>query len=329
MPTKTMRQALIDAQAEELSKDSAVMIWGENIEGVGGGFMVTSGLSAEFPGRVKDAPLAETVIAGAAVGAAYCGMRPIVEIMFADFALVCFDEIANKMAKMRYGYGAYDDIKLPIVVRMKTGGYASLGTEHSQTPTGYFMHTPGIKIAYPTTPYDAKGLLKTAVTDNNPVIFMEHIFHYGVRGEVPEEEYFIPFGEASVRREGKDITVVAIGYMVDLALEAAEKLEGEGLDVEVIDPRTLEPFDLDTVMRSVEKTGRVVVVDEDVLRCGVTGEILIQIYERLTEEGKSPIPMGRVAAANVPIPYSPALEKEVLPSTESIVEGIRKILKSG
>jgi pyruvate dehydrogenase E1 component beta subunit len=326
MPVKTMRQALIDAQAEELSKDSSVMIWGENIEGVGGGFMVTSGLSDEFPGRVKDSPLAETVIAGAAVGAAYCGMRPIVEIMFADFALVCFDEIANKMAKMRYGYGAYDDIKLPIVVRMKTGGYATLGMEHSQTPTGYFMHTPGIKIAYPTTPYDAKGLLKTAVKDNNPVVFLEHIFHYGVKGDVPEEEYFVPFGEANIRREGKDVTVVAIGYMVDLALEAATKLEGEGVDVEVIDPRTIEPLDMDTIMSSLEKTGKVVVVDEDVLRCGVTGEILIQVYERLVDAGKSPVPMVRVAAANVPIPYSPALEKEVLPSAESIVDGIQKVL---
>jgi pyruvate dehydrogenase E1 component beta subunit len=329
MPVKTMRQALIEAQAEELAKDSAVMIWGENIEGLGGGFMVTSGLSEEFPGRVKDAPLAETVIAGAAVGAAYCGMRPIVEIMFADFALVCFDEIASKMAKMRYGYGAYDDIKLPIVVRMKTGGYTSLGSEHSQTPTGYFMHTPGLKIAYPTTPYDAKGLLKTAVQDNNPVVFLEHILHYGKKGEVPEGEYFVPFGEAAIRREGKDVTVVAIGYMVDLALEAAQELDGEGVSVEVIDPRTLEPLDMDTIMTSVEKTGRVVVVDEDVIRCGVTGEILIQIYERYRDMGKQIVPMERVAAANVPIPYSPTLEKEVLPSSASIVDGIRKVLKFG
>lgn len=327
MPSKTMRQALIEAQAEELAKDSAVMIWGENIEGIGGGFMVTSGLSEEFPGRVKDAPLAETVIAGAAVGAAYCGMRPIVEIMFADFAMVCFDEIASKMAKMRYGYGAYDDIKLPIVVRMKTGGYASMGSEHSQTPTGYFMHTPGLKIAYPTTPYDAKGLLKTAVKDNNPVVFLEHIFHYGKKGDVPDEEYFIPFGEAAIRREGKDVTLVAVGYMVDLALEAAQELEDDGVEVEVIDPRTLEPLDMDTIMSSVEMTGRVVVVDEDVLRCGVTGEILIQVYERLVDAGKPPVPMARVAAANVPIPYSPTLEKEVLPSAASIVDGIRRVLK--
>jgi len=326
MPNMSMREALIQAQAEELSQDASVMIWGENIEGVGGGFMVTTGLSDEFPGRVKDTPLAETAIAGSAVGAAYCGMRPIIEIMFADFAAVCFDEIANKMAKLRYTYGAYDDFKLPIVVRMKVGGYAGLGAEHSQTMTGYFMHTPGLKIAFPTTAYDAKGMLKTAVRDDNPVLFLEHILHYGKKEDVPEEEYFVPFGEAKIRREGDDVTVVAVGYMVDLSLQAAEELEGEGISVEVIDPRTLEPLDMETIMDSVRKTGRIVAVDEDVIRCGVSGEILMQVYERRRKAGELVVPMARVGAANVPIPYSPVLETEVLPSTEKIIAAIQEVL---
>jgi pyruvate dehydrogenase E1 component beta subunit len=326
MAELNMREALIRAQAEELANDSSVMIWGENIEGVGGGFMVTSGLSDEFPGRVVDTPLAETVIAGSAVGAAVCGLRPIIEIMFADFAAVCFDEITNKMGKIRYTYGAYEDFKLPIVVRMKVGGYVGLGSEHSQTMTGYFMHTPGLKIAFPTTAYDAKGLLKTAVRDNNPVIFLEHILHYGKKGEVPEEDYFIPFGEAAISREGTDVSIVAIGYMVDLALTAAEELEKEGISAEVIDPRTLEPLDMGTILTSVDKTGRVVVVDEDVLRCGVPGEILMQIYEQRRGDGKSTVPMARVAAANVPIPYSEKYELDVLPTPEKIIEAVREVL---
>lgn len=326
MAITSMREALIQAQAEELSRDSSVMIWGENIEGVGGGFMVTTGLSDEFPGRVKDTPLAETAIAGSAVGAAYCGMRPIIEIMFADFAAVCFDEITNKMAKLRYAYGGYDDFKLPIVVRMKVGGYVGLGAEHSQTMTGYFMHTPGLKIAFPTTAYDAKGMLKTAVRDDNPVLFLEHILHYGQKGEVPEEEYFVPFGEAAIRREGAHVTVVAVGHMVDLSLKAAAELEKEGVGLEVIDPRTLEPLDMETILGSVDQTGRIVVVDEDVIRCGVPGEILMQVYERRREAGKETVPMARVGAANVPIPYSPVLEKEVLPSTEKIIEAVRQVL---
>lgn len=188
------------------------------------------------------------------------------------------------------------------------------------------MHTPGLKIAFPTTAYDAKGLFKTAVRDNNPVLFLEHILHYGMKGEVPEEEYFIPFGEASIRREGTDVTIVAIGYMVDLALTAAEELEKDGVSVEVIDPRTLEPLDMDTILGSVDKTGRVVVVDEDVLRCGVPGEILMQIYEHRRITGEPPVAMARVGAASVPIPYSETHELEVLPTTEKIIKAIREVL---
>src|SRR3972149_3634657 len=243
----TMREALNQALAEEMERDPTVYLWGENIEGVGGGFMITSGLSDRFGERVRDTPLAETAIAGASVGAAYCGLRPVIEIMFADFAFVCMDEIVNKMAKLRYGYGAYDDFKLAIVVRMKVGGYVALGSEHSQTPLAHFMHTPGLKIAFPTTPYDAKGMFKTAVRDDNPVLFFEHVLHYGAKGEVPDGEDLVPFGKANVRREGTDGTVVAIGYMVDLALGVAEELGKEGVSLEVIDPRTLEPFDLETI----------------------------------------------------------------------------------
>lgn len=326
MPKISMREAIIQAQREELENDPMVCIWGENVEGVGGGFMLTTGLSDEFGERVKDTPLAEAVIAGAAVGAAFCGLRPIAELMFADFSYIAMDELVNKMGKLRYGYGGYDDFKLPIVVRMKVGGYTSLGSEHSQTPLAHFMHAPGLKIAFPTTAYDAKGLLKTAIRDNNPVIFLEHILHYGVRGEVPEEEYFIPLGEARVRREGSDVTVIAIGYMVDMALGVAEEMGKEGISLEVIDPRTLEPLDMDTIMTSVEKTGRVVLVDEDVTRCGVPAEIYMQICERLQDAGKPLIPMARVGAANVPIPYAPVLEQAVLPSPDKIIAAVQKVL---
>jgi len=326
MPEINMRQALNQALREELLNDPSVHIWGENVEGVGGGFLITMGLSDEFGDRVKDSPLAETAIVGTAVGAAYAGLRPVVELMFADFAFICMDEIVNKMAKVRYSYGAYGDVKLPIVVRMKVGGYFAQSSEHSQTPLAHFMHAPGLKLVFPTTPHEAKGLLKTAIREDNPVLFFEHILHYGTKGEVPEKEYFIPFGEANIRREGSDVTVVAIGYMVDLALEAADALAEEGISLEVIDPRTLEPLDLDTIMASIEKTGRVVVVDEDVIRCGVPAEILMQIYERLTGGGKVPVPMARVGAANTPIPYSPELEKAVLPSASKIIEAVKKVL---
>jgi pyruvate/2-oxoglutarate/acetoin dehydrogenase E1 component len=209
---------------------------------------------------------------------------------------------------------------------MKVGGYVSLGPEHSQTPLAHFMHTPGLKLAFPTTPYDAKGIFKTAVRDDNPVLFFEHVLHYGAKGEVPDSEYLVPFGKANVRRGGTDVTVVAIGYMVDLSLTVAEELGKEGISLEVIDPRTLEPFDLGTILRSVEKTGRLVVVDEDVTCCGVPAEILVQVYEHRAQGGLPPVPMARVGATNVPIPYSPVLEKEVLPSAERIGGAVRKVL---
>jgi len=326
MPRITMREALNQALAEEMERDPTVCLWGENIEGVGGGFMITSGLSDRFGERVRDTPLAETAIAGASVGAAYCGLRPVIEIMFADFAFVCMDELVNKMAKLRYCNGAHDPFRFPIVVRMKVGGYAGLGSEHSQTPLAHFMHTPGLKLAFPTIPYDAKGMLKAAIRDDNPVLFFEHLLHYGLKGEIPDVEYLVPLGKASVRRGGDDVTVIAIGYMVDMALQAAEAMEKEGVTLEVIDLRSLEPLDMETIMQSVMKTGRVVAVDEDVMRCGAPAEILMQVYEQMREWGKPPVPMARVAAANVPIPYSPPLEKAVLPSVERIVSAVHAVL---
>jgi pyruvate/2-oxoglutarate/acetoin dehydrogenase E1 component len=322
----SMREALREAMREEMLRDPTVYIWGENVEGIGGGFAICSNLSDEFGERVKDSPLAEAVIAGSAVGAAFTGLRPIVEIMFSDFAFVCGDELFHKMAKSTYIFDGQDGFCLPIVVRMKTGGYVSIAAEHSQTPLAYFLHTPGLKVVFPTTANDAKGLLKTAVRDNNPVMFFEHILHYGTKGEVPEEEYLIPFGEAKIRREGSDLTVVAIGYMVDLALKAAEELAKEGVELEVIDPRTLMPFDMDTVMQSIEKTGGVVFVDEDTTKLGFPAELMTQIYESFLEAGKPIIPMGRVGSADVPIPYSPPLEQAVLPSPKKIVEKVKQVL---
>ncbi len=322
----SMREALREAMREEMLRDSTVHIWGENIEGIGGGFAICSNLSDEFGERVKDAPLAEAVIAGSAVGAAFTGLRPIVEIMFADFAFVCGDEIFHKMAKSTYLYDGQDGFCLPLVVRMKVGGYVSIAAEHSQTPLAYFLHTPGLKVAFPTTAHDAKGLLKTAIRDNNPVMFFEHILHYGATGEVSEDEYLIPFGKAKIRREGADLTIVAFGYMVDLALKAADELAKEGIEIEVIDPRTLMPFDMDTVMQSIEKTGKVVFVDEDTTTLGFPAELMTQVYENLLEAGKPIVPMGRVGTADVPIPYSPPLEQAVLPSPQRVIEKVKQVL---
>jgi len=315
-----MMQAFNEALREEMRRDEAVFVLGEGVQG--GAFLVTGGLVQEFgTDRVMDTPLSETAIAGAAVGAAMAGYRPFADLQFADFIFICGDEIFNKAAKWRFIHGG--KMKLPLVFFAAIGGYGGFGSEHSQCPESIVMHTPGLKLVLPSTPYDGKGLLKTAIRDDNPVVFFSHKLLLAAMGDVPEEEYTIPFGVADVKKEGKDVTVVATSYQVHVALQVANELEGR-FSVEVIDPRTLEPLDIDTIVKSVEKTGRVVIVDEDTKRCGITAEIATQIMESAFNSLRAPI--QRVAAANYPIPAG-FLEQYVLPQAKDIVTAIETVMR--
>ncbi|MGB6837568.1 MAG: alpha-ketoacid dehydrogenase subunit beta [Dehalococcoidia bacterium] len=311
--------AINEALAEEMAKDETVFVIGEDVQA--GTFMVTTGLVQKFgPDRVMDTPLSETAVAGACVGAAMAGYRPIADFMFADFMWCCADEVFLKAAKWRFIHGG--KVNLPLVFLAAMGGGARTGPEHSQCPESVVLHNPGLKLALPSTPYDAKGLLKTAIRDNSPVVFFYHKQLLGARGEVPEEEYTIPLGVADVKREGKDVTVVATSLMAQLALNVASELEGR-VSVEVIDPRTLEPLDIDTIVNSVKKTGRVVIVDEDTKRCGVGAEIGMQIMENVFDSLDAPI--QRVAAANLPIAGG-YMEQYVLPQPKDIVAAIEAVM---
>jgi len=313
----TFTQAANEALREEMRRDQSVYILGQGLYWGFGGPGLTSGLLEEFgTSRVRTAPLSETAITGSCVGAALAGMRPVAQLGLADFVFCALDEIISKAGKWRYTHGANAGMTLPIVFLETIGGYVSGASEHSQSPLGLYMHAPGLKLAVPTTPYDAKGLLKTAIRDDNPVLFFMHKRLMREEGPVPEEEYTVPFGLADIRREGRDVTVVATAYMVSLALRAAATLEERGVSVEIIDPRTLEPLDMETIVRSVRKTGRLVVVDEDTERCGVGAEIGVQVVERAFDALKAPI--QRVSNPNLPVPYSRPLERAVLPSKEKI-----------
>ncbi len=318
MRTLTISQAMNEALHEEMRRDPAVYVVGLGLY-PSDGDDATSGLVDEFgERRVRSAPNDEALIAGSAVGAALVGMRPVAEFYLADFAFNALDEILSKAGKWRYMHGSNAGMKLPIVFLQGIGGYVGAAAEHSQSPLALYWHSPGLKIVAPSTSYDAKGLLKTAVRDDNPVMFFIHKFEDS--GPVPEDEYLIPFGVAEIRRDGADATVVATSYMVTLALQAAENLADRGVDVEVIDPRTLEPLDIDTIVGSVQKTGRLVVVDEDTERCGVAAEIGAQVLERDFAALRAPV--GRVANPNLPVPYSPPLEEAVLPSVAKIEAAI-------
>lgn len=324
MRSLTMAQAMNEALREEMRRDPSVYVMGLGLY-PSTDEAATGGLIDEFGElRVRSAPMSETVIAGSCVGAALVGMRPVAELHLADFAFCALDEILSKAGKWRYTHGANGDMTLPIVFLQGIGGYVSAGSEHSQSPLGLYWHSPGLKIAVPTTPNDAKGLLKTAVRDDNPVLFFTHKLLDDMEGPVPEEEYLVPFGVAEIRREGDDVTVVATSYMVTLALQAAENLAGHGVGVEVVDPRTLEPLHIDAIVESVRKTGRLVVVDEDTVRCGVGAEIGAQVMERAFDSLRAPV--GRVANPNLPVPYSPPLEEAVLPSVATIETAILETL---
>ena len=317
-------EALNEAMRQEMERDSDVFVIGEDIGRIGGIFGVTRGLLEEFgPGRILETPIAEQAIAGAGVGAALAGMRPIVEIQIADFAALMMDMIVNQAAKLRFMMGG--NARLAIVFRGPQGGGLQLAAQHSQSIESWFMGVPGLTIVAPADPHDAKGLLIAAIRDDNPVLFLEHKRLYvSSRGHVPEQPYTIPLGRAVVNREGSDVTVVAIAGMVDRALQAARQLATEGVDVEVIDPRTLRPLDEETILTSVEKTGRAVVAHE-APRCGGMGaEIAATIMERAFDYLDAPV--ARVGAADVPIPYNGSLERVVIPGSDSIVAAVRQTI---
>jgi len=312
-------QAINEALSEELERDEKVFIIGEDVQM--SVFGAERGLVDKFgPERIMDTPISETAIAGSAVGAAMTGWRPVADMYFADFMYVAADEIMAKAAKWRFISGGTQ--QLPIVFMATIGGYKRAGAEHSQTPEGYYMHTPGLKLVVPSTPYDAKGLMKSAIRDNNPVVYFYHSGLLGLPGEIPEEEYLVPLGQADIKREGTDVTVVAIGMMVHMANRVAEELKDK-ISVEIVDPRSLEPLDIDTIVESVKKTGRVVIVDEDVARCGPSAEIGIQIVENAFDYLDAPI--QRVACKNYPIPGG-YLEDAVLPQPDWIKTAIETVV---
>lgn len=323
MAVISMREALNQAMREEMARDPRVFLMGEEVGVYQGAYKVSQGLLQQFgPKRVIDTPIAEEGFAGAGIGAALAGLRPIVEMMTWNFSFLAFDQIVNNAAKMLYMSGG--QLKVPIVFRGPNGAAHQLAAQHSQATDAFWCHVPGLKVVAPGTPKDAKGLLKAAIRDDNPVIVLESETLYGLKGEVPEEEYIIPIGKAEVKREGRDVTIIAWSKMLHLALEAANSLAEEGIEAEVVDPRTLRPLDLETLIRSVEKTNRVVVVQEGWPYCGVAAEIGQAITERAFDYLDAPV--LRITGADVPMPYSKDLEKAAMPSKQQIVEGAKQVL---
>lgn len=316
-------QALTEAMREEMLRDKNVFILGEDVGLYGGAYGATRGLFEEFSQeRVLDTPISEATIAGAAVGAAMAGMRPIAEIMYVDFTPLVMDQVANQGAKNRYMFGGKTSV--PMVIRTEGGAGRAIAAHHSQSLESLWTHFPGIYVVMPSTPYDAKGLLKTAIRDDNPVMFIEHKMLYKEKGPVPEEDYIIPFGVADIKRAGKDITIVTYSRMVLRSLEAAEILANEGIDVEVIDLRTLNPLDMETVVESIQKTGRFVGVTESYENTSFINEIMVRVNEEAFDWLDAP--MIRVAAANVPVPRAEILEDLAIPNVEKIVAACRKVL---
>ena len=318
----TYAQALNEALHEEMGRDDSVWVLGEDIAaGRGGIFGVTRGLLDRFGAeRVRNTPLSEEIIVGTAVGAAVTGTRPVAELMYLDFVGLAMDQIVNQAAKLRYMFGG--KARVPMVLRAQEGAGRGNAAQHSQSLEAWFVHIPGLKVVVPATPADAKGLLKSAIRDDNPTIFLEHKVLYASKGDVPEDDYVVPFGQAAVRRGGDDVTFVGIHTMVQRGLEAAEVLAREyEIELEVIDPRTLVPLDIDTIVESVKRTGRLVIAHEAYERGGIAGEIAMQVSERAFDYLDAPV--ARVAGANVPIPYNLALERAAIPQTEQIIAAVR------
>lgn len=319
----TGREAIREAMSEEMRADDSVFLMGEDIGTYGGAFGVSAGMVEEFGvERIRNTAISEGAIVSAAVGAAMLGMRPIAELMFMDFLMLAADALANQAAKVVGMYAGQASV--PMVCRAPAGA-AGAGAHHVQCLESWFVNIPGLVVVMPSTPYDLKGLLKTSIRSNNPVLFVEHKLGYRKSGEVPEEEYTIPFGVADIKREGEDVTVVATSYEVYKALEAAEALEKDGISVEVIDPRTLVPFDIDTVVTSVKKTGRLVIVHEAYQSCGIGAEIAAQISDSEAFYHLD-APIKRVTSLGVTMPYSPVLEKAVIPSIDRIIAAVKEVL---
>ncbi len=314
--------AVAEALAEEMERDETIFVIGEDLIVHGGVFGQFTGLSERFPGRIIDTPISETCIVGSGVGAALTGMRPLVDMHFADFVTTGMDEIANQMAKIRYMFGG--QAKLPMVLWAPDGGGLSAAAHHSQCLENWFVHTPGLKVVVPSEPSDVKGLIKAAIRDDDPVIFFQHKRLFSKKGPVPEEEYMIPIGSAAVKRRGRDITILTYSRMTYLCLEAADQLAREDIDPEIIDLRTLKPLDFDLIAESIKKTFRVLIVHEACLTGGFGGEIAARIGEELFDYLDAPV--LRIGAKDVPIPFSPVMENFVLPQVNDIVEGVRKIL---
>lgn len=323
MRTLTYGQAITEALREEMQRDRSVVIMGEDMGVLGSVFGLTKGFMDEFgPLRVLDTPISEGGFTAMAVGAALRGLRPVVEIMYVDFTPLCFDALANQAAKMRYMTGG--QVCIPLVLRAPGGAGRRNAGQHSQSLEALFTHIPGLKVIAPATPDDMKGLLKTAIRDDDPVVCLEHKLLYATKGTVPDMEVLIPFGQAKIRRQGKDVSIIAYSRQVLFALEAAQELAREGIDAEVIDLRTLVPLDLDTIVQSVRKTHRAVVVHEAVLRGGYGGEVAAQIMEHAFDELDAPV--KRVAGLNVVAPFSPALEDYIYPNPRDIIAGVKELL---
>jgi len=326
MPEMTYSEALNLALREEMRRDPAVFVMGEDVAvwgDRGGVFGVTRGLAEEFgPERVRDTPINEEAIVGVAVGAALTGMRPVVEIMYSDFLTLTMEPLVNQAAKLRYMFGG--QARVPLVVRTNLGASGGKAAQHSQSLETWMMHVPGLKVAMPSTPADARALLRTAIRDDNPVVFFEHKLLYFQRGEVPEQQEELVFGRAAVRREGRHATVVAAQAMLGKVLAVAGRLASEGINLEVIDPRTLVPFDIETVVESVRKTNRLLICHEATERGGWAAEIAMQVGELAFDHLDAPV--ARVCGANVPIPYSTPLETAVVPGEAAIEQGLRALL---
>ena len=319
----TYGQAICEAIDEEMARDKSVIFLGEDIEILGGNFKATPGLYKKYGGwRVRNTPISENSFTGLGLGAALTGLRPIVEIMFCDFMMEAGDQIVNQIAKIRYMSGG--QAVVPLTIRTSLGGGRSTAAQHSQSLESYFLHCPGLKLVMPSTPEDAKGLLKESIRDDGPVIFLEHENLYNTKGEVPSEDYTIPIGKASIKRSGRDLTIVAYSNMVLTALEAAEQLEKEGISVEIVDPRTLNPLDIHTILASVKKTNRVIIVEEDWKTGGVGAEIASQIYENALTALDTPI--IRVAGKDTPMPYAKNLERAAIPQVEDILQAAINLL---
>jgi len=326
MPEITYREAIHDAMIEEMRRDETVFLMGEDIGTYGGAFGVSAGMLAEFgPERVRETPISELAIVGAAAGAAMVGMKPIAEMMFMDFVLLALEPLANQAAKARFMFGGKATV--PMVLRLPGGSGTGAAAQHSQSLESILMHIPGIKVVAPSTAYDAKGLLISAIRDPNPVCFVEHKLLYKVKGEVPTEEYSIPLGVAEIKHEGSDLTIVTSGIMVQKSLAVAKKLEAEGISVEVVDPRTLQPLDTETIIKSVMKTGRLLVVHEAVKTGGWAGEVIASVSESPAFDYLD-APMRRLAGKDVPIPYNRNLEAAAVPQEADIEAEIRAILSN-